>query len=269
MTSEACKHWRSTLLALTLAAVPWLAHADTGPCATDVGGPLPDLTVNAVKLAQYLSVSEEKFTPTSCAVQEGYVSGPGWKTLLRFTTSTPNVGPGALVIGNPQNCPGLYEMSNCHGHLHLKGYADHRLWTPGGYDTWVAMRDLNQPVSAAGNAALLSQALRNKWLVASSKLGFCMMDSDPYDATANPTPTYTACTVTQGLSPGWADTYNSYLDGQSIQIDQLKSGDYVLELHINPNLVIPEANNTNNSVAIKVRYTARQGSVPAAIQVIP
>ena len=269
MTPVSSARWRVTLAAVAAAACPWLAHADTGPCATNIGGPLPDLIVNAVKLAQYLQVTEEKFTAQSCAVQEGFVSGPGWKTLLRFTTSTPNIGPGALVIGNPQSCPALYDYSPCHGHMHLHDYADHRLWTPGGYDTWVAMRDLSQPVTAPVNAAVLTQALKNKSLVAGSKLGFCMIDSDPYSPGANPSPTYTSCTGTQGLSSGWTDTYNAYLDGQSIQIDGLKTGDYVLELHINPKLVLPETNTLNNTAAIKVRFTARQGNTAASIQVLP
>ena len=275
MKSSSGAGWRASSVALTaglaaaLALCPLLANADTGPCATNNGGALPDLIVNASKLAQYLSVSEEKISPSSCAVQEGFVSGPGWKTLLRFATSTPNIGPGALVIGNPQNCPALYALSACHGHLHLKGYAEHRLWTPGGYDTWVALRDLSQPATATVNAAALAQALRNKSLLAASKLGFCMIDSDLYSPGANPTPTFTACSSSQGLSSGWSDTYNAYLDGQYLQIDQLKTGDYVLEVHVNPNQVLPETSTLNNAVAVKVRFTARQGSVPASVQVIP
>ena len=85
----------------------------------------------------------------------------------------------------------------------------------------------------------------------------------------NPTPTYTACSTNQGLSSGWSDTYNAYLDGQYLQIDQLKTGDYVLEVHVNPNQVLPETSTLNNAVAVKVRFTSRQGTVPASVQVIP
>jgi hypothetical protein len=257
------------VVALTAAAGSGMARADTGPCGTNVGGPLPDLVVNGTKLAQYVAVSEEKFTSSSCAVQEGFVSGPGWKTLLRFTTSTPNIGPGALVIGNPANCPALYQYSPCHGHMHLEGYAEHRLWTPQGYDIWLSQRDLSQSSAAPVNAAVISQALKSKSLVASSKLGFCLIDSELFLASGNPTPTYTSCTGVQGLSPGWADTYPSFLDGQYIPIDQIKSGDYVLEVHINPQLILPETNTLNNTVAIRLRYTARQGNVAASVQVLP
>ena len=269
MKPSASARWRSTALALAAAACPWLAQADTGPCATNTGGALPDLIVSGTKLAQYLSVGEEKFTAASCSVQEGYVQSPGWRTLLRFATSTPNIGSGTLLIGNPASCPALYKTSNCHGHMHLHDYAAHRLWTPGGYDTWLALRDLNQPVSAPVNAAALAQAVKNRSLVAGSKMGFCMIDTELYSPGANPTPTFTSCTGTQGLSAGWADTYQAHLDGQFIVVDGVKTGDYVLELHVNPNQVLPETNALNNSAAVKIRYTARQGSVPASVQVLP
>src|SRR4051812_22800022 len=99
--------WRlcACAAAFVVAATPLASHANTGPCATVTGGALPDLIVDAAKLAQYLSVSEEKYTASSCGVQEGFVSNPGWHTLLRFNSSTPNIGAGSLVIGNPQNCP--------------------------------------------------------------------------------------------------------------------------------------------------------------------
>ena len=140
---------------------------------------------------------------------------------------------------------------------------------PGGYDTWVALRDLSQPVTATVNAAALTQAVKNKSLLAGSKMGFCLIDSDLYSHGAGTTPTYTACTGSQGLSSGWADTYSAYLDGQYLQIDQLRTGDYVLEVHVNSNQVLPETSTLNNSVAIKVRFTSRQGTVPASVQVIP
>ncbi len=260
---------RAIAAAFLVLAAPLACLADTGPCATVTGGGLPDLVVNATKLAQYLSVGEEKYAPLSCAVQEKFVSNPGWHTLLRFTTSTPNVGAGALVIGNPQNCPALFEQSSCHGHLHFKQYADYRLWTPGGYDTWLALRDLSQPSNLGVNASALTQAVKSKSLIVGRKMGFCMIDSDPYSVAPDATPTFTSCLSNQGVSVGWADSYGAALEGQYLEIDGLKSGDYVLEVQVNAEQLLPESSYVNNSSAIKVRYTARQGSVPASIQVLP
>ena len=225
--------------------------------------------VNAAKLAQYLSVGDEKFEPQSCAVQEKFVAGPGWRTLLRFASSTPNIGAGALVIGNPEACPALFEASSCHGHLHLKRYADYRLWTPGGYDTWLALRNLSQPADVGVNAAALAHAGKNRSLVIGSKLGFCMIDTDPYSADASLAPRFTSCFTNQGLSAGWSDTYNAHLDGQYVPIDGLKTGDYVLEVHVNAEHFLPESDYSNNSSAVRVRYTARRGNLPASIEVLP
>ncbi len=256
----------ATLLAL---AAPLACQADTGPCATVTGGSLPDLIVSATKLAQYLSVGDEKYAPSSCAVQEKFVSNPGWHTLLRFTAATPNVGAGALVIGDPRQCPVLFEQSSCHGHLHYKEYAEYRLWTPGGYDTWLAMRDLSLPANAGVNAAALSGALKNKSLVVGRKMGFCMIDSEPYNVATGAVPTYTSCLSNQGISVGWSDSYPASLDGQYLEIDSLKSGDYVLEVQVNAQQLLPEASYLNNSSAVKVRYIARQGSASASILALP
>jgi hypothetical protein len=248
---------------------PLAARADTGPCGTDVGAPLPDLVVDVAKIRQSLTVTEEKFAKASCATQEGFVSGPGPHTLLRFATSTANVGAGALVIGDPAACPGLFEFSPCHGHYHFDDYAVYRLWTPEGYDIWLARRDLSQPTSTGVNAATLEQAQKDRALVVGRKMGFCMIDNDPYLGLGSPVPTYTSCLTTQGISIGWADNYGAFLDGQYLQIDSLKTGDYVLEMHANPDHLLPESDYLNNSVAVRVRFTQRRGQTAASIEVLP
>lgn len=257
-------------------AASWLAAglcssamADTGPCATVLAGQtLPDLMVDVQALKGYLSVSDEKFSPGSCSIEEGFVSGPGWHSLLRFTSSTPNVGQGALVIGDPASCPALFELSSCHGHRHFQQYADYRLWTPGGYDTWRATRDLSSPTNTGSNAAYLAQATKSRQLVVGLKMGFCMIDSVRYHDTASTTPRFTSCTTNQGLSAGWADRYDARLDGQYLEIDGLKAGEYVLENHVNPEHLLPETNYANNSAAVRIRYTPKRGSTPAVIEAV-
>ena len=259
-----------TMFAVTLAGMLFTskALADTGPCAANTGGPLPDLIVDRAVLAQYLSVADEKLAKASCAVQEGFVSGPGVHALLRFTSSTPNIGAGALVIGNPALCPSLFfEQSTCHGHLHFREYADYRFWTLQGYDTWLARRDLTMPTGTGVNAAALAEAAKNRSLIVGRKMGFCMYDIVTYTAPTSSAPVFISCAV-QGLSPGWADRYDSRLDGQYIEADTLKAGDYVLEVHVNPEQLLPETDYTNNSSAIKVRYFPKRASTPATIEVI-
>lgn len=265
------KFMLSAALMASLAFACGTARADTGPCATVIpSATLPDLIVDAAVLAAApaLRVSEEKIAANSCTVQEGFVSTPGWHTLLRFTTSTPNIGAGALVIGDPSQCGALFELSSCHGHLHFREFADYRLWTYGGYDTWVASRDLGQPANTGVNAAVLAQAAKSRHLIVGRKMGFCMIDSRRYLDTASETPTFKFCLSNQGLSAGWTDLYGANLDGQYIDLENLKEGLYVLEVHVNAEHFLPESNYTNNSSAVRVLYVPKRGSTPARLDVL-
>lgn len=244
------------------------ALADTGPCGQANGGTLPDLSVDRTVLKNSIVVTREKFRQSSCSVVEGFTRTPGPATLLRFTTSTPNTGAGDLVIGNPQQCPGLFELSACHEHYHFHDYAENRLWTEAGWSKWIAARDLRQPVSARHNAVLLADAVKAGELLVGYKQAFCMIDSLQYSPTANPTPKYTECMTNQGISAGWTDRYDLRLDGQWIQVDNLKEGLYVLEVHVNANHGLSEESYENNSSAVTVRYTPPRGQLPPVAEVI-
>ncbi len=269
------KYLFKSLLSAAFAACPacgaGAARADTGPCAQVIpGATLPDLVVDVATLAPAASlrVSEEKVAANSCSVKAGFVNTPGWHTLLRFTTSTPNIGAGALVIGNPSQCGALVELSSCHGHLHFREYADYRLWTYGGYDTWVARRELNQPANVGVNATVLAEAAKSRHLIVGRNMGFCMIDSLPYNGTASATPTFKSCLANQGLSAGWSDRCNADLDGQCIDLENLKEGLYVLEVHVNAEHFLPESNYLNNSSAVRVRYLPKRGTTPAQLEVL-
>ncbi len=259
-------------IALCMVIASWceVAQADTGPCAVPIpGASLPDLIVDAQALKTALAVADEKVAPASCTIQEGFVASPGWHTLLRFTTSTPNIGQGAMVIGDPRQCGALFEPSTCHAHLHFKEFADYRLWTVGGYDTWLARRDLTTPTHTGVNAASLAEAAKNRQLLVGRKMGFCMIDSDPFTVGANPTPTFRSCNTNQGLSAGWTDLYGANLDGQYVDLENLKAGFYVLEVHVNAEHLLPESDYTNNSAAVQIRYLPKRGATPATLEVLP
>jgi lysyl oxidase-like protein 2/3/4 len=56
----------------------------------------------------------------------------------------------------------------------------------------------------------------------------------------------------QGISVGWADEYVFQLDGQWIDITDVASGSYVLEVETNPTWAIQEKNYLDNSYAVSV-----------------
>jgi hypothetical protein len=260
---------RLSLFTLTFVIATGAAQADTDFCAVPNRTALPDLVMDGTALAGQIQVTEEKFAKSGCTVVEGFVSSPGPHTLLRFTTSTPNIGEGSLVIGDPTQCPGLFTWSSCHGHYHFKEYTDYRLWTVDGYAMWVANRDLSLPSDTGVNAVILDEAANTRQLVNGRKAGFCMIDSLRFDPSASKTPRFTSCLSNQGLSAGWSDRYDARLDGQWIEIDGLREGYYVLENHVNAEHLLPESDYTNNSTAVKIYFIPRKGQTPPSVQVVP
>jgi hypothetical protein len=245
--------------------------AQLGACAVPIGPLRPDLIVDGHFLRAMMHVSEETYSPTSCAVAEGCLTGPGTHLVLRFMSSTPNIGQTDLFIGDPRQCIGsLFRFSECHQHLHFQEYADYRLWTVAGYQKWVAGRDLTKPTSSGKNAKLLADARANGELIVGRKQGFCIIDVQPFQfGNVEPgPPLYQSCGSFQGLKVGWADQYHPLLDCQFIQVTGVQEGDYVLEDHVNPEHLFPESNFANNASAVKIHFKPKQGRSGPAVEVI-
>lgn len=193
-----------------------------GTCRVLTAGqacPLPDLTVSLQAAQSSLSIGYESFAPTSCALAEGCVGGPGDRRLLRFATQTPNVGAADLIMGDPAGQPG-FEFSACHGHYHFEGYAAYQLVDQGG------------AIVATGH-----------------KQAFCLLDLSPMPGTSTG-PRY-HCGF-QGISSGWSDVYGAGLDCQWVDITGVAPGDYILRITINGDRTLPESDYTNNTVDVPV-----------------
>lgn len=237
-------------LALNLSGSRGVCAGQGGPCiaCTDPRG-CPDLIEDSAALADRV-IEVTTFSATSCPVLEGEVAA-GTRRLLRFTTSTPNIGAGSLIVGNPANFPTCFNFMTCHGHPHFADYGDYRLWTPTGFGAW-------RNLQARNPGALPRDLLRDNpniaaQMVSGRKQGFCVIDLAPYlpPAQRDP-PTFGSCGTNQGISVGWADVYSRFLDGQWIDITGLASGWYVLEVEVNTGRLIQESNYSNNAGATKV-----------------
>jgi Lysyl oxidase len=194
-----------------------------GNCLTLAPGmscPLPDLTVSAETVQASLRIDQELFAADSCAIEEGCVAQPGLRRLLRFSTTSSNIGDMDLVLGDPKSAEG-FQFAPCHGHYHFEHFARYEL------------------VDASG--AIVAEG---------HKQAFCVLDSTPVLPGVAVLPRY-HCEF-QGLQRGWADTYSSNLDCQWVDVTGVPSGRYLLRVSVNPERVLPESDFSNNVVEVQV-----------------
>lgn len=198
---------------------------------------LPDLVVREKELLDHDVVSD------------------GDRVLLRLATATANVGEGPVQVrGDADVAPGgdqavrqvifrddgsryerpagSFEYHPTHQHFHVEDWAVYRLrirlgdGAPG-------------PVVAQG-----------------SKTSFCLMDSLVHDPQLPGSPSrvvYRDCgTEVQGVSVGWADYYHRLLYGQNIDVEGIIHGIYWLEVEVDPENHILEADESNNVTRVPV-----------------
>lgn len=186
-------------------------------------GALPDLIVWAAAASPVITTTS--FSANNCQVLEGCVA-VGTRKLLRFTMETRNVGPGDLILGNPANNP-LFQYASCHGHYHFESFAQYTL------------------LDAEFNPVMLGASV-----VVGRKVGFCIEDTSRWSPTASATRKYTCSN--NGLQAGWADVYNQNLDCQFVDITGVPSGNYYLQMTVNPDALLTEADLGNNTVLVPV-----------------
>jgi len=187
------------------------------------GGALPDLTVWAAAASPVITTTT--FAANNCQVLEGCVA-VGTRKLLRFTMETRNVGTGDLALGNPAKLP-FYQYATCHGHYHFESFAQYTL------------------LDTSYNPVLLDTNV-----VVGRKVGFCIADTARWLPTAPATSKYSCSN--NGLQAGWADVYSQSLDCQFVDITGVPSGNYYLQMTVNPDALLTEADLGNNTVLVPV-----------------
>lgn len=227
---------------------------------------LPDLIVRSDVLRDHWVVRIEDLPAEFCSVEEGGIT-PGTRKLIRFTVTTPNIGTADIFVGDPNTHvaagDGLFEFASCHNHYHFRHYALYQLIDPNTGFVWKA-----------------------------AKRGFCMLDTDPNPQwLGGPTPgpsQYRNCGAVgiagnQGITAGWADTYNLHLGGQFFVLDGgdgqpvVPPGNYILRITVNPPFVakrnepcpfvdtngfchqLPESNYDNNVGQVTINIPNRPG----------
>jgi hypothetical protein len=181
------------------------------------GAALPDLIIWGPSVSP--TVITRTFTNTDCEVVEGCAT-PGTHRLLSFTTETRNIGAGDLIMGDPAT-NALYYWATCHQHYHFESFAQYNLL------------DASNNIVATGH-----------------KVGFCLEDVHSWSPSASPEKIYD-CSY-QGIQAGWADVYVAGLPCQYIDVTSVPPGNYVLQLIVNPDNLIAEADTANNETRVPV-----------------
>lgn len=187
---------------------------------TDAGCSLPDLSVDVGTLATNAFL--DTIDGAGCELDEQCLLGPGKRKVLRFDVEIPNVGARDLVLGNP-DAGGPFVYAKCHQHYHFTGFARYQL------------------VSEADDKVVLT----------GRKQAFCARDSVRVEQGVPFNPHYD-CTL-QGISVGWSDLYDHTIPCQYLDVTDVPSGNYRLEVEVNPDRTMTEARYDNNKASIKIK----------------
>lgn len=197
---------------------------------------------------------------------------------LRFSATITNtgVGPIAIVPDESQPCPARRRFASQLTHLDAD---DDDYYSP--------TLDTEQVVTPAG--CMVDHPTHDHWhfeassryvltapaddtpIVASDKVSFCLRDSDPLPGTTR-AEVYDDCEYdsVQGITPGWADVYESDLDGQALPLPPgLADGAYCLTLGADPNGLLRESVEDNNAATIGVQITGNTATAVAPRGCVP
>ncbi|KAM8973384.1 lysyl oxidase homolog 1 isoform 3-T3 [Pelodytes ibericus] len=197
------------------------------------GRGLPDLVPdpNYIQAATY--VQRAHLYSLRCAAEERCLSSSAYtaeaadydvRVLLRFPQRVKNQGTADFLPTRPRQA---WEWHSCHQHYHSMDEFSH-------YD--------------------LLDATTGRKVAEGHKASFCLEDTTCDFGNLK---RYACTSHTQGLSPGCYDTYNADIDCQWIDITEVKPGNYILKVVVNPKYSVLESDFTNNVVRCNIHYTGR------------
>ncbi|KAG5260996.1 hypothetical protein AALO_G00298830 [Alosa alosa] len=196
---------------------------------------LPDLVPDPYYIQASTYVQRMPMYNLRCAAEENCLASSAYgardydtRMLLRFPQRVKNQGTSDFLPSRPRYS---WEWHSCHQHYHSMDEFSH-------YD-------------------LLDSSTQHR-VAEGHKASFCLEDTScDYGFYRR-----FACTShTQGLSPGCYDTYNADIDCQWIDITDVKPGNYILKISVNPSYQVPESDYNNNIVRCDLRYTGNYAYV--------
>ena len=222
------------------------------PSATAGGGAIPDLSM--APLSDY---------------QVQWVNG---RKLLRFTAMMVNVGSGNFEVhghrestSEPMIVDQIIRETANHGSAVVQRIPTnaHGKWSGDGHNHWHVQEMMRYDLW--GGAGTYRGA----------KVGFCFLDSDPYDlglpGESGPYYRGSWCQFTpsalsnrMGISIGWGDEYEWFLAWQWVDITGIPNGDYTVRAKVDPNSFFLEEVEDNNCWFTRIRISGNSVTALAA-----